>query len=70
MDGALKKQIIVAVEPVFLYPLVEQLTGFVHVLALNMLQHLFLGYGTIETIDLEGKSVKMMVPCNPAEPLV
>ena len=28
VDGALKKQIIKAVEPVFLYPLVDQLTGF------------------------------------------
>ena len=42
---ALKTQIVTAVEPVFFYPLVEQLTGFGQVSALTMLQHLFSSYG-------------------------
>ena len=41
MDGAFKKKIVTEVEPVFLSPLVDQLTGFGQVSALTMLQHLF-----------------------------
>ena len=48
MEGALKKQILTAVEPVFLSPLVEPLTGFGQVMALTMLQHLFSNYGAID----------------------
>ena len=62
MDGALKKQIIVAVEPVFLYPLVEQLTGFGQVSTLTIIQNLLSIYGKIDRIDLEENSIKMMGP--------
>ena len=41
VDGALKKQIVTAVEPVFLSPPVDELTRFGQVSALTMLQHLF-----------------------------
>ena len=67
IDGALKKKIIMAVEPVLLSPLVDQLTGFGQVSALHMLQHLLLSYGTIDEIDLEKNSVKIMGPYNPTE---
>ena len=40
-------------EPVFLSPLVDQLTGFGQVSALTMLQHLFYSYGAIDEINLE-----------------
>ena len=56
---ALKNQIIAAVEPFFLSLLVGQLTGFLQVSALTMLQNLFLSYGTIDKNDLEENSVKM-----------
>ena len=56
-------------EPVFLSPLVDQLTGFGPVSALTMLQHLFSGYRTIDEIDLEKNYVKMMGPYDPAEHL-
>ena len=69
VDEALKNQIVVVVEQVFLSTLVDYLTGFIHVSALTMLQHLFSSYGAIYEIDLEENSVKMMVPYNPAEPL-
>ena len=65
---ALNKQIITAMELVFLYPLVEQMTGFGHVSALTMIQHLFSSYGMIDKINLKTKSTKMMGPYDPAEP--
>ena len=68
MDGPLKKKIVTAVEPVLLSPLVYQLTGFVHVSALTMTQHLFSSYGAINEIDLKENAVKMMGPYDPAEP--
>ena len=69
VDGALKNQIVTAVEPVFLSPLLDQLTGFGQVSALTMLQNLFSSYKTIDEIDLEENSVKMMGPYDPTEPL-
>ena len=69
VDGASKKQIVNAVEPVFLSPLVDQLTGFGQVSALTMLQLLFASYEVINKIDLEENAVKMMGPHHPAEPL-
>ena len=60
VDRAFKKQIVTAVEPVFLSPLVEHLTGLGQVSALTMLQHLFSSYGAIYKIDLEKNSVNMM----------
>ena len=69
MDGALKNQIITAVDPVFLSPLVEQLTGFIQVSALTMLQNLCSSYGVIDEINLEENAVNMMGPYNPTEPI-
>ena len=69
VDGDVKKQIIIEVEPVLLSPLMDQLTGFGQVYALNMLQHLSLSYGKIDKINLEGNSVNMMGTYDPAEPL-
>ena len=66
VDGALKKQIFTAVEPVFLSPLVDQLTGFGQVSALTMLRHLFVSYGAIDEIDLKENAVKMVGPYDPA----
>ena len=57
MDGALKKYIATAVRPVFLSLLVDQLTIFVQVSALAMLQHLFTSYGEIDKLDLEENAV-------------
>ena len=69
VDRAFKNQIVTAVEPVLLFPLVDQLTGFGQVSALTMIQHLFSSYGEIDEINLEENAVKMMGPYNPAEPL-
>ena len=66
MDGALKNQVVTVAEPVFLYPLVYQLTGFGHVSAPTKLQHLFARYGAIDQIYLEENAVKMMGTYDPA----
>ena len=69
VDRALKNKIIAAVESVFLYPLVDQLTGFGQVSTLTMLQNLFSSYVMIDEISLEENSVKIMGPYDPVEPL-
>ena len=69
VDGAMKNQIITAVEQVFFSPLVDHLTVFRQVPYLNMLHHLLLSYGTIYEMDLEENAVKMMGTYYPAEPL-
>ena len=58
-----------AVQPVFLSPLVDQLEGFGLVFALQMIQHLFTSYRAIDEIDLEENAVKMMRPYDPTESL-
>ena len=60
VDRATKNQIIAAVEPVFLLPLVDQLTGFGQVSELTMLQNHFKSYGVIDKIYQEENAVKMM----------
>ena len=69
VEGTLKNQVITTVEPVFLYPLVEQQTGFGQVSTLTIIQHLFFSYGAIEKIDLEENAAKTMRTYDPAEPL-
>ena len=69
MEGAFKKQIVTAVEPLFLSSLVNQLTGFLEVPALTMIQHIFSSYGAIDKVDLEENSVKIIGPYDPVEPL-
>ena len=54
-------------EPVFLSPLVDQLTGFGQVSALTMLLHLFSSYRAIDEIDLEENAVNIMGRYDPDE---
>ena len=68
-EGALKNQIVMAVEPVFLFPLMDQLIGFRQVSALAMIQHLLSSYRMIKKISLEENAVKIMGTYDPAEPL-
>ena len=62
MDRALKNQIVTAVEPVFLSPLVDQLTDFGQVSVLTVLHHIFTSYGVIDKFDLEENAVDTMGP--------
>ena len=66
IDWSLKHQIITAVEPVFLYLLVDQLIRLRQVSSLTMLQNLFSSYGTIDEINLEENYVDVMGPYDPA----
>ena len=65
----MKKQIVTAVEPVFLSPLEDQLTSFGQVYALTMLQHIFASYRAIDEIDIKENAVNMMGPYDPVETL-
>ena len=64
-----EEQIVTAVQPVFLSPLVDQLTRFRQVSTLTMLQHIFSIYGAIYEINHKENKVKMIWPYNPDEPL-
>ena len=66
VDGYLKQYIVTEAELDFLSPVVEQITGFLQVSALTMIQHLFSSYEEIEEIDLKKNAVKMMGPYYPA----
>ena len=70
IDGDFKNQIITAKEPIFLSPLVDQLTGFGQVSALTVLQHLLSRYWTIDEINIEENAIKIMGTYDIAEPLV
>ena len=65
----MKNQIVTAVEPVFLSPMVYHLTRFLQVSELTMIQLLFTSNRVVDEIDLEENAVKMMGPYDPAEPL-
>ena len=69
VDGEIKNKIIILMEPVFLYPLLYQLTRFGQVSALVMIQHLFASYRVIYEIDIEENVVNMMGPYDPTETL-
>ena len=56
-------------QPVLLSPLLEQLTGFGQVSDIAMLQNIFTSCGAIDKINIEENAVKIMEPCDPAEPL-
>ena len=56
-------------QPVFLSPLVEMLTGSGQVSALAILQHIINSYGAIDEISLKKNVVKMMGPYDLKEPL-
>ena len=69
VDGELIKQIVMAVKLVYLYPMVDQLTGFGQVTELQTIHNLFNSYREIDEIDPEENAVNMMGPYETAEPL-
>ena len=71
VDGTIMKQIITAVQQVFISTIMYLLTGFRQVTALEMIQlkHIFRFYGEIEETNLEKNSMKMMGAYEPSEPL-
>jgi hypothetical protein len=53
VQQALQKQIITVFEPIYLDILNDDMVGFANITAREMLDHLFLTYGNITTVDLE-----------------
>ena len=47
----------------------DQLTGSVELMVLDILQHLFRSYGAIKKIDLKENVVMIICPYEPSEPL-
>jgi hypothetical protein len=50
---ALKKQIITVVKPMYIEILNDDLVGFANTTSRDMLDHLFLSYGSITAVDIE-----------------
>ena len=69
VDWAPKNQIVTAVQPVLLSPLVDQLMGFRQVTLLEFIHNIFNSYGAIDIINLKEVLVNMMRPYDPAKPL-
>ena len=69
IDGSIKNKIYTAVQQVFLSSIMYKLEGFVQLVSLDMLQHIFWSSGEIDESELEGNYVKMMRPYDPLEPL-
>jgi hypothetical protein len=55
VQQALKKQIITVFEPMYLDILNDDMVGFSNITAREMIDHFFLTYGNITTVDLEKK---------------
>ena len=55
------------VEPVFMYPLVDQIVGFEQVSVLTILQHLLSSYKAIDESNLEENYAKMIGTYYPGE---
>jgi hypothetical protein len=53
VEQALKKQIITSFEPMYLEIINNDMVGFANTTARDMLDHLFLSYGSIAAVDLE-----------------
>jgi hypothetical protein len=53
VQSALKKQIITIVEPMYIEILNDDLVGFANTTSRDMLDHLFLSYGSITAVDIE-----------------
>ena len=69
VDGALTNQIVMTVQVFSLYPLVDQLTGFRQMTAIQIIYNLFNSYREIDKIDPEENAVNMMGPYETTEPL-
>ena len=69
MDGALKNNITTVVQPVFLSPLMDNLSGFGHVYTLVMPEHVLNSYGVIYEINPDGNAVIIIGPYYPSGPL-
>jgi hypothetical protein len=69
VDQALKQQIITVFEPMYLDIFNDDMVGFANTSTREMLDHLFLTYGSIMTVDLEHKFENMRKAWDPQQPV-
>ena len=65
---ALKKQLIAAVEPIYLRAIRDKYVGFGNLTILEMLTHLYSSYAKITPADLEKNDVRMKAPYDANDP--
>jgi hypothetical protein len=69
VEQALQKKLITAFEPMYLEILNNDMAGFANTTARDMLDHLFLSYGSITTVDLEHNWENMRKAWDPQQPV-
>jgi hypothetical protein len=69
VQSALKKQIIAVFEPMYLEILNDDLVGFDNTTARDMLDHLFLSYGSITAVEIEQNFDNMRKAWDPQQPV-
>jgi hypothetical protein len=70
VEQALKKQIVTAFEPMYLDFFNNDMVGFANTTAREMLDHLFLSYGSITDVDLEHNWENMRKAWDPHQPAI
>ena len=68
LQNALKKQLVGAIEPLYLQSLRQPYVGYANVTTFEMLRHLYETYADISADDLETNDVKMKEPWDPNQP--
>jgi hypothetical protein len=69
VQSALKKQIITVIEPMYIEILNNDLVGFSNTTSRDMLDHLFLSYGSITAVDIEQNFDNMLKAWDPQQPV-
>jgi hypothetical protein len=69
VQSALKKQIITVVEPMYIEMLNDDLVVFANTTSRDMLDHLFLSYGSIKAVDIEQSFENMRKVWDPQQPV-
>jgi hypothetical protein len=69
MEQALKTKIIMVFEPIYLEILNNDMVGFANTFARDMLENLFLSYGSIAAVDLECNCENMSNAWDPQQPV-
>jgi hypothetical protein len=69
LQSALKKQIITVIEPMYIEILNDDLVGFVNINSRDMLDNLFISYGSITAVDIEQNFENMRKTWDPQQPV-
>jgi hypothetical protein len=69
VQSALKKQIITVIEPMYIEILNDDLVGFANTTSRDMLDHIFISYGSITAVDIEQNFENMRKSWDPQQPV-